>query len=393
MITIMDVKKAFNEKLKKVTGVGVGSHAIDENIEGPIFFTEINVISSGSINKVLHRNNLRLRALYYPAKKLDKVDMYKVQCELEKYFRLSFEVGSRVLNVQDLRFDIDEEEVSNEILGNTDWYGNGLIAYKDKIYMIGLFSTFGNGDYDYYTDNVAEYDINLNKWNASKKLKFRRGMGAFCVIENVVYYFSYSENKLCTYNLDTESNIFTGIVDNTDSSGGALIMIPYKNNIYMIRYNNSNMIIYKIDLSSNTIYEYSKFKTNIDEIQACYDGNYIYFSDGIKIYRFDIETKTYELFFDFSPIASRSDPYGRTSDRKYSINDLLLYKDNLMIISRKIITLNLTTKTYKISKSNISKTLYVPNTCSSCVYKKTVYVKSEAGDYGRKDNLFKKWFI
>lgn len=285
------------------------------------------------------------------------------------------------------------EEVSNEILSNVGWYGNGLIAYKDKIYMIGLFSQTYDGDYVPYTDNVAEYDINLNKWNVSKKLKFKRTMGAFCVIENVVYYFSYQGKKLCTYNLDTESNIFTGIVDNTDSYGGALIMTPYKDNIYMIKYNSPNMIIYKIDLSTNTIYEYSKFKTDIYKIQACYDGNYIYFSDGIKIYRFDIETKTYELFFDFSPIASREASFGRVSDGKYSINDLLLYKDNLMIISRKIITLNLTTKTYKISKSDISKTLYVPNTCSSCVYKKTVYVKSEAGDYGRRDNLFKKWFI
>ncbi|WP_347161582.1 hypothetical protein, partial [Peptostreptococcus anaerobius] len=197
------------------------------------------------------------------------------------------------------------EEVSNEILSNVGWYGNGLIAYKDKIYMIGLFSRTYDGDYVPYTDNVAEYDINLNKWNVSKKLKFKRTMGAFCVIENVVYYFSYQGKKLCTYNLDTESNIFTGIVDNTDSYGGALIMTPYKDNIYMIKYNSPNMIIYKIDLSTNTIYEYSKFKTDIYKIQACYDGNYIYFSDGIKIYRFDIETKTYELFFDFSPIASR----------------------------------------------------------------------------------------
>lgn len=106
----MDVKKAFNEKLKRITGVGVGSHAIDEDIVGPIFFTSMNVISSSAVNKTLHRNNLRLRALYYPAKKLDKIDMYKVLADLEKEFRLSLEVKDRVLNVEDIKFDVDEEE-------------------------------------------------------------------------------------------------------------------------------------------------------------------------------------------------------------------------------------------------------------------------------------------
>ncbi|WP_061101921.1 phage tail terminator family protein [Peptostreptococcus anaerobius] len=110
MITVMDVKAAFNRKIKKVTGVGVGSHAIDEDIAGPIFFTNMSVISSSAVNKTLHRNNLRLRALYYPAKKLDKIDMYKVQADLEKEFRLSLEVKDRVLNVEDIKFDVDEEE-------------------------------------------------------------------------------------------------------------------------------------------------------------------------------------------------------------------------------------------------------------------------------------------
>lgn len=110
LITVFDVKKAFNIKLKRVTGVSVGSRAIDENIAGPIFFTEINVINSSAINKTLHKNNLRLRALYYPAKKNDRVEMYKMMDILEKEFRLSLEVQNRKLNVEELKFDIDEEE-------------------------------------------------------------------------------------------------------------------------------------------------------------------------------------------------------------------------------------------------------------------------------------------
>lgn len=106
----MDVKKAFNEKLKRVTGVSVGSHAIDENIAGPIFFTSMNVISSSAVNKTLHRNNLRLRAIYYPTRKLDKVEIYKVLGKLEEGFRLSLEVLDRVLNIEELKFDIDEEQ-------------------------------------------------------------------------------------------------------------------------------------------------------------------------------------------------------------------------------------------------------------------------------------------
>lgn len=110
MITVFDVKKAFNIQLKRVTGVNVGSRTINENIVGPIFFTEINVINSSAINKILHKNNLRLRALYYPTRKNDRVEMYKMMNILEKEFRLSLEVQDRRLNVEELKFDIDEEE-------------------------------------------------------------------------------------------------------------------------------------------------------------------------------------------------------------------------------------------------------------------------------------------
>ncbi|MBC2576576.1 phage tail terminator family protein [Peptostreptococcus canis] len=110
MITIMDVKKALNKKLKEATGVNVGSKKIDENFRGPIFFTEIQIIKSSAINKFLHENSLRLRILYYPEKKFDKIDIFKTLNELEKSFRLNFKVLDRVLNVQDISFDIDEEK-------------------------------------------------------------------------------------------------------------------------------------------------------------------------------------------------------------------------------------------------------------------------------------------
>lgn len=290
------------------------------------------------------------------------------------------------------------EVVPNTIMGETDWYGNGLIPYKNGIYMIGLFSTQNRGDEVYHADCVAIYNIGTNEWESSKKLKFKRGLGSYCAKDNIVYYFSYKDNRLCSYNLDTGENLDTGIVDSTDKYYSLIKMTAYKDNIYFVGYKTPELFVYKIDMSTKSISKYSSYELEDTYLHSrafsvCYNNNYMYFSDGLKIYRFDIDTRIYIQVIDLTTIASRGDSFGRMRDTEYSINDLLINGDDLLIISRKIISLNLSTKTYKISKSNICKPFRVPNTCSSCLYKKTVYVKSESGDYGREDNIFAKWFI
>lgn len=290
------------------------------------------------------------------------------------------------------------EPASNTIMGETYWYGNGLIPYKDKIYMIGLFSVDPIVIISSSADHVAIYNIRTNEWESSKKLKFKRGLGSYCAKDNIVYYFSYDDNRLCSYNLDTGENLDTGIVASTDKSYLLLKMTAYKDNIYFVGYKTPELYVYKIDMSTKSISKYSSYNLRDTDVSpsnfsVCYDNNYIYFSDGLKIYRFDIDTRTYIQVIDLTTIATRKNYYVQTDAIKYSIDDLLINGDDLLIISRKIISLNLSTKTYKISKSNISETKNVPKICSSCLYKKAVYVKSGPGDIEGRDNIFVKWFI
>lgn len=292
------------------------------------------------------------------------------------------------------------EVVPNTIMGETCWCGNGLIPYKDKIYMIGLFYNLGGEDRTYYANHVAIYNIRTNEWESSEKLKFKRGLGSYCAKDNIVYYFSYEDNRLCSYNLDTGENLDIGIEVSTYKSKALLKMTAYKDNIYFVTNESPEFCIYKIDMSTKSISKYSSYNLRVTHIYSRdlsvgYDNNYIYFSDGVKIYRFDIDTKTYIQAIDLTTIASRRGPFGHMSDyTKYSIDDLLINGDDLLIISRKIISLNLSTKTYKISKSNIrSDVMTTPDNRSSCLYKKTVYVKTEVGEYGRRDYIFAKWFI
>ena len=290
------------------------------------------------------------------------------------------------------------ETVSNMVIDGSFWITNGLIPYKDKIYVIGLISESSAGDYDRYADRVAIYNIRTNKWESSKKLKFKRGLGSYCVKDNIVCYFSHKDNRLCSYNLDTGENLDTGIVASTDKSYLLLKMTAYKDNIYFVGYKTPELYVYKIDMSTKSISKYSSYNLRDTDVSpsnfsVCYDNNYIYFSDGLKIYRFDIDTRTYIQVIDLTTIASRKDSWGRMRYTGYSIDDLLINGDDLLIISRKIISLNLRTKTYKISKSNISETKNVPKICSSCLYKKAVYVKSGPGDIEGRDNIFVKWFI
>lgn len=119
MVSILDVKKAFNESLTKYTGVKVVSKTVDENFDTPAFFTEIDIISSNALNKTFHENNLRLRAIYYPKKEKDQADILKMISTLEKCYRLNFYVKDRVLNVKDTEYDIDEE--------------NGYLIYTFKL--------------------------------------------------------------------------------------------------------------------------------------------------------------------------------------------------------------------------------------------------------------------
>lgn len=109
MVSIFDVKKAFNESLTKYTGVKVASKVVDENFDTPVFFTETEVISSNALNKTFQENNLRLRTIYYPRISKNQVDILNMISILEKCYRLNFHVKDRVLNVKDTEYDIDEE--------------------------------------------------------------------------------------------------------------------------------------------------------------------------------------------------------------------------------------------------------------------------------------------
>ncbi|SFE87903.1 hypothetical protein SAMN02910278_01944 [Peptostreptococcus sp. D1] len=109
MVTIFDVKKAFNESLKKFTGIEVASKQVDENFDTPVFFTEMEIISSSALNKTFQENNVRLRAIYFPKIEKDQADMLKMIARLEECYRLNFYVKDRVLNVKEIEYDIDEE--------------------------------------------------------------------------------------------------------------------------------------------------------------------------------------------------------------------------------------------------------------------------------------------
>lgn len=291
------------------------------------------------------------------------------------------------------------ETVSNMVIDGSFWITNGLIPYKDKIYVIGLISESSTGDYDRYADRVAIYNIRTNKWESSKKLKFKRGLGSYCVKDNIVCYFSHKDNRLCSYNLDTGENLDTGIAPSDYLFYSLLKMTEYKDNIYYVVNESPGFCIYKIDMSTKSISKYSSYYLGDTDISSsnfsvCYDNNYIYISDGLRIYRFDIDTRTYIQVIDLTTIASRKDSWGRMRYTGYSIDDLLINRDDLLIISRKIISLNLSTKTYKFSKSNIAgNERFAPKTCSSCLYKKTVYVKFEIDGDRRENNFFIKWFI
>ncbi|WAW14748.1 phage tail terminator family protein [Peptostreptococcus equinus] len=110
MITVLDIKKAVNKALIEKTGIVVASKDVDEDIKRPIFFTELITIGSSAEKKYVQKNSIRVRIQYYPKLENSVVDMYRIESELKSIFRLSLIVENRVLNIDEIESDIDEEK-------------------------------------------------------------------------------------------------------------------------------------------------------------------------------------------------------------------------------------------------------------------------------------------
>lgn len=200
--------------------------------------------------------------------------------------------------------DVDKQKIYNV------YYVTEGYTY-DPVYSLNLILSNGFNDSIYYSNSLLT-DINLDKeyvygiknegiYRIKKDTKemetvIEKDVSKYLVHNNIIYYTTVNDAKLCIYSLDEKKNTVTDITNITE-------ILVDDNSLYIVQEQGTKKILIKCDKNGNNK---SDLKTDINVSYLIQDESNLYFvnkSDGNKIYSIGKDGQNYSKVEDIVSIS------------------------------------------------------------------------------------------